>query len=65
MGRTTTVALIDDHQTLLDLLTFAMANEDDIEVVGTATTAAEGQRLVERTRPDVVLLDFALPDVDG
>ena len=61
----TTVALIDDHQTLLDLLTFAMANEDDIEVVGTATTAADGQRLVERTRPDVVLLDFALPDVDG
>jgi DNA-binding NarL/FixJ family response regulator len=61
----TKVALIDDHQTLLDLLTFAMANEDDIEVVGTATTAADGQRLVERTRPDVVLLDFALPDVDG
>jgi DNA-binding NarL/FixJ family response regulator len=61
----TTVALIDDHQTLLDLLSFAMANEDDIEVVGTATTAAEGQRLVERTEPDVVLLDFVLPDVDG
>lgn len=61
----TTVALIDDHQTLLDLLTFAMASEDDIDVVGTATTAAEGQRLVERTRPDVVLLDFVLPDVDG
>ena len=61
----TTVALIDDHQTLLDLLTFAMANEDDIDVVGTATTAADGERLVERTRPDVVLLDFALPDVDG
>jgi DNA-binding NarL/FixJ family response regulator len=65
MGRTTTVALIDDHQTLLDLLTFAMASEDDIEVVGTATTAADGQRLVDRTRPDVVLLDFALPDLDG
>ena len=61
----TRVALIDDHQTLLDLLTFAMASEDDIEVVGTATTAADGQRLVDRTRPDVVLLDFALPDVDG
>jgi DNA-binding NarL/FixJ family response regulator len=65
MQGTTTVALIDDHQTLLDLLSFAMANEADIEVVGTATTAAEGQRLVERVRPDVVLLDFALPDIDG
>lgn len=65
MRGTTKVALIDDHQTLLDLLTYAMAGEEDIAVVGTATTAAEGQRLVERTQPDVVLLDFALPDVDG
>ena len=65
MHGTTKVALIDDHQTLLDLLAYAMAGEEDIAVVGTATTAAEGQRLVERTRPDVVLLDFVLPDVDG
>jgi DNA-binding NarL/FixJ family response regulator len=65
MRGTTTVALIDDHQTLLDLLTFAIAGEDDIVVVGTATTAADGQRLVDSARPDVVLLDFVLPDVDG
>jgi DNA-binding NarL/FixJ family response regulator len=65
MPGTTTVALIDDHQTLLDLLTFAISGQDDIEVVGTATTAAEGQRMVDRTGPDVVLLDFALPDQDG
>jgi DNA-binding NarL/FixJ family response regulator len=61
----TTVALIDDHQTLLDLLTLAIAAEPDLAVVGTATTAAAGLRLVERTRPDVVLLDFVLPDSDG
>lgn len=62
---TTTVALVDDHQTLLDLLSYAIAGEDDLTVVGTATTAAEGVRLVDRTRPDVVLLDFVLPDSDG
>ena len=33
--------------------------------MGTATTGGDGQRLVERTRPDVVLLDFVLPDIDG
>jgi DNA-binding NarL/FixJ family response regulator len=65
MPGATTVALIDDHQTLLDLLSFAIAAEDDIVVVGTATTAREGQRMVERTDPDVVLLDVALPDADG
>jgi DNA-binding NarL/FixJ family response regulator len=61
----TTVALIDDHQTLLDLLSFAIAGEDDIVVVGTATSGADGLRLVDSLRPDVVLLDFVLPDVDG
>jgi DNA-binding NarL/FixJ family response regulator len=62
---TTTVALIDDHRTLLDLLGFAIAAEDDLDVVGTATTAAEGLRLVARAEPDVVLLDRLLPDGDG
>jgi DNA-binding NarL/FixJ family response regulator len=65
MAGETTVALIDDHQTLLDLLSYAIAGEDDLVVVGTATTGAEGQRLVERTEPDVVLLDLVLPDIDG
>jgi DNA-binding NarL/FixJ family response regulator len=65
MSGATTVALIDDHQTLLDLLTFAISAEDDIVVVGTATTGGEGLLLVERTCPDVVLLDVVLPDGDG
>jgi DNA-binding NarL/FixJ family response regulator len=65
MGETTAVVLIDDHQTLLDLLSFAIEAEDDLTVVGTATTAKDGRLLVERTRPDVVLLDVVLPDVDG
>jgi DNA-binding NarL/FixJ family response regulator len=63
--RTTTVAIIDDHQTLLDLLSFAMGGEDDIAVVGTATTGADGLRMVGSAHPDVVLLDFVLPDIDG
>jgi DNA-binding NarL/FixJ family response regulator len=65
VAETTTVALIDDHRTLLDLLTFAISAEDDLDVVGTATTAAEGLLLVGRTEPDVVLLDLLLPDSDG
>ncbi|HEV7654674.1 MAG TPA: response regulator transcription factor [Mycobacteriales bacterium] len=65
MGTTTTVALVDDHQTLLDLLGFAIDAESDLVVVGTATTAADGLALVARTCPDVVLLDFVLPDGDG
>jgi DNA-binding NarL/FixJ family response regulator len=61
----TSIVLIDDHQTLLDLLTFAIDAEEDMEVVGTARTVAAGQGLIERTRPDVVLLECVLPDGDG
>jgi DNA-binding NarL/FixJ family response regulator len=65
VGARTKVVLIDDHRTLLDLLTLAIDAEGDMVVVGTARTAAAGQLLIERTRPDVVLLECVLPDGDG
>jgi DNA-binding NarL/FixJ family response regulator len=65
MAEPTTVVLIDDHRTLLDLLSFAIDGRDDLAVLGTATTARDGLDLVERTDPDVVLLDYLLPDSDG
>jgi DNA-binding NarL/FixJ family response regulator len=61
----TRVVIVDDHQTLVDLLRLALSAESDIDVVGTAGTAADGLRLVDSTRPDLVLMDFGLPDSDG
>jgi DNA-binding NarL/FixJ family response regulator len=61
----TRVVIVDDHQTLLDLLCLALSAEVDIDVVGTAATAAEGLSIVEDTTPDLVLMDFGLPDADG
>lgn len=61
----TKVVIVDDHQTLVDLLRLALSAESDIDVVGTAGTAAEGLRLVDATKPDLVLMDFGLPDSDG
>jgi DNA-binding NarL/FixJ family response regulator len=61
----TKVVIVDDHQTLVDLLRLALSAESDIDVVGTAGTAAEGLRMVDSTRPDLVLMDFGLPDSDG
>src|ERR1700761_6131899 len=43
----TSVVLVDDPRTLLDLLGRAIAGQDDIDVLGTATTAAEGLALVD------------------
>jgi DNA-binding NarL/FixJ family response regulator len=61
----TRVVIVDDHQTLVDLLRLALSAESDIDVVGTAGTSGEGLRLVEQTSPDLVLMDFGLPDKDG
>jgi DNA-binding NarL/FixJ family response regulator len=43
----------------------AVADEADIEVVGDASTAADGLAGAQAARPDVILVDLSLPDRDG
>lgn len=62
---TTTVLLVDDHAVLAESLSVLLGRQADLDVVGTARTLAEAHRLVGSSRPDVVLLDVALPDGDG
>ena len=62
---TTTVLLVDDHAVLAESLSVLLGTQSDLEVVGTAHTLAEARSLVGSCRPDVVLLDVALPDGDG
>ena len=59
------VALIEDHQTLANVLSGALSTQPDIEVVGHATTGCAGLELVTVQEPDVILLDHGLPDIDG
>lgn len=46
-------------------LSRVLAGEADIEIVGTAATVADALREVALTRPDVVLMDYELPDGPG
>src|SRR5688572_18605479 len=46
-------------------LTRILDAQDDIEVIGSARTMAEGIELVRDRRPQVVLADYQLPDGDG
>ena len=59
------VLVVDDHQMFAESIARILSSEDDIEVIALAGSVAEGVRLAESLRPDVVILDFHLPDGDG
>jgi DNA-binding NarL/FixJ family response regulator len=59
------VAVVDDHAMVAEGLSSLLAEEPDLEVVGTAPSVAEAMDLIEQSRPDVVLIDYRLPDGDG
>jgi two-component system, NarL family, response regulator LiaR len=59
------VAIADDHAVVRQGLRTFLELQDDMEVVGEAVDGADAVDLVERTDPDVVLLDLVMPEVDG
>jgi DNA-binding NarL/FixJ family response regulator len=59
------VVLVDDHAVIRAGLEQLLAGTDDIEVVGMAANGAEALEVVRQLRPDVVLMDLQMPEVDG
>ncbi|HWF31964.1 MAG TPA: response regulator transcription factor [Solirubrobacteraceae bacterium] len=59
------VLVADDHPLILQGLRRTLEACDDIDVVGEARTGTEVLPLVERRRPDVVVLDLHMPGMDG
>ncbi|MFI5684358.1 response regulator [Streptomyces sp. NPDC051636] len=57
--------LVDDDPLVRAGLSLMMGGADDIEIVGEAADGGEAEALVDRTRPDVVLMDIRMPSVDG
>ncbi|WP_217207375.1 response regulator transcription factor [Streptomyces sp. AC550_RSS872] len=57
--------LVDDDPLVRAGLSFMLGGADDIEIVGEAADGGEVETLVDRTRPDVVLMDIRMPSVDG
>jgi DNA-binding NarL/FixJ family response regulator len=61
----TTVLLVDDHELIRQGLRRAFERSGDFEVVGEASSVAEGIDAVARHAPQVVILDVRLPDGSG
>lgn len=59
------VLVVDDHNTFAELLVGAIDRERDLVSVGHATTGAGAVAMFAELRPDVVLMDLQLPDIDG
>jgi DNA-binding NarL/FixJ family response regulator len=59
------VLLVDDHTVLRAGLRALLEAEDDIVVVGEASTGEEGVEAVKRLKPDVVVMDLTMPGAGG
>ena len=57
--------VVDDHPVVRDGLVAMLGSDPGIEVVGSAQDGTDGLRLIERTAPDVVLMDLRMPGTGG
>lgn len=59
------VLIADDQELIRQSLSFVLDAQADIEMVGTASNGREAIELVRKQKPDVVLMDIRMPEVDG
>jgi two-component system, NarL family, response regulator NreC len=59
------ILLCDDHTILRDGLRVLLEQQPDFEVVAEAANGREAVRLAEGLTPDVVIMDIAMPDLNG
>jgi len=61
----TKILIADDHRLFRDGLRNMLIHEEDIQVVGEATDGPSTIRRVNELRPDIVLMDISMPDLNG
>jgi DNA-binding NarL/FixJ family response regulator len=64
-GDTISVILADDHRVVRAGLKAVLSTAKDITVLTEASNGREAVSLTERFKPDVLLLDISMPDLDG
>jgi two-component system response regulator NreC len=57
--------LVDDHAVVRSGLRMLLQAEPDLAIVGEAETGAQGVVKAQELRPDVVLMDISMPDMNG
>ena len=59
------ILIADDHELVRSAIAAVLADEPNFEVVGQASDAREAIRMVQRLKPDVVVMDVDMPRVNG
>ena len=59
------ILLADDHSLMVEAVGLALEDDKGIEIVGSAEDGSQVLPLVERTKPDLVVLDLRMPGMDG
>lgn len=65
MGRPVRVLLVEDNQVFRDALELLLGMRADVDVVASVADGSEALPAAEQHRPDVVLMDYRLPGMDG
>ena len=60
-----TVAIAEDHQSLIDGIDLLLKYEEEISIIGKANDGEELLAIVRRKQPKIVLMDIRMPKIDG
>ena len=59
------IILVDDRDAIRQAQRYVLETESDFEIVGEACNGREAIKLVEQLRPDVVIMDINMPEING
>jgi len=59
------ILIVDDHPMMRDALQMSLTGEADMQVIGEASNGIEALKLLETLKPDVILMDLLMPEMDG
>ncbi len=65
MANTTKVLIADDHQIILEGIRHMLRKRPEFEIVGEAYNGSQALELIESLRPDIVVMDIRMPQLNG
>ena len=64
-GKPVRVLIVDDHHLVLEGLRAVLSTDPALQVIGEAHTGGEAVQSAERLKPDIILMDIRMPDMNG